>query len=108
MGPMKKNCWDIKDCGRGPEGRLVKEKGECPVVNAKELDGVNDGSFGGRICWTVRTRDESGKLVPNWSKPDRDCLNCYVMDRIRIEEGSVSIGLNNQKKNDTRPIPIES
>lgn len=80
---MSGNCWDMKDCGRGPGGRLVGELGECPVVKAvgsKEENGPD------QKCWKVRIKDEKGRLVPNWSRPEKECLNCEVMDITREKE----------------------
>ncbi len=45
---MKKNCWEIKNCGRLPGGNKVDELGECPAVKCFDAYGINDGINGGR------------------------------------------------------------
>ncbi|MFO8051231.1 MAG: hypothetical protein R6V01_05970 [Thermoplasmatota archaeon] len=81
---MNRNCWDIKDCGRGPGGRLTGELGECPVVNyaLSKKKGVCS-------CWKVRIKDEKGRPVPNWARPEKNCLDCNVMEEVR-EKGELT------------------
>ena len=50
---MKQNCWEIKNCGREPNGEKFKELGSCPASIDTSLDGLNEGKNGGRICWAI-------------------------------------------------------
>lgn len=83
---MKRNCWDIKKCGKGPKSGVETDIGNCPVV--RECTEGDPSS--GRSCWKVRIKDDRGRLVPNWSRDDKDCLNCDVMDTLRKEDGELS------------------
>ncbi|HEX7481344.1 MAG TPA: hypothetical protein VF331_26310 [Polyangiales bacterium] len=47
------NCWEFKHCGREPGGKAEGALGECPAACAHELDGINHGRNGGRVCWGV-------------------------------------------------------
>jgi len=49
----KKNCWEVKKCGREPSGAKVKEFGVCPAAEQHRADGINGGVNGGRSCWAV-------------------------------------------------------
>ncbi len=50
---MKRNCWQVMDCGREPAGSKVEELGVCPAAIVERANGVNDGLNGGRICWAI-------------------------------------------------------
>lgn len=63
-----KNCWEILQCGREANGRLVEELGEC-IVSAQQM---------GHSCWAVArslchlahdAEEVQGKL---------NCLDCVV------------------------------
>ncbi|MCI5130333.1 MAG: hypothetical protein D3904_02135 [Candidatus Electrothrix sp. EH2] len=45
------NCWEFKKCGREPGGIHSSELGVCPVSTYDKLDGVHNGTNGGRCCW---------------------------------------------------------
>ena len=48
---MKKNCWEIKNCGREPSGNKVEELGVCPAATEVRLNAVHEGTNAGRACW---------------------------------------------------------
>ena len=41
----KLNCWEVKKCGREPEGAKVAELGECPASTENKLHGVGHWKF---------------------------------------------------------------
>jgi hypothetical protein len=49
----KKNCWEVKQCGREPGGSKTADMGVCPAAADSSSDGVNGGKNGGRICWAL-------------------------------------------------------
>jgi len=79
--PTRANCWEINGCG---QERGVR-KG-CAVPFARELDGVNGGHNGGRVCWAhpgALCRHGEGEIA---AVPER-CMSCLVLARVRREEG---------------------
>ncbi len=50
----RKNCWEVKKCGRQPGGEKVDELGVCPAAVPNEYDGTNKGNHGGRFCWQLQ------------------------------------------------------
>lgn len=49
----KVNCWEYKKCGREPEGVNSVSQGVCPAAIHGHLDKTNNGTNGGRICWSI-------------------------------------------------------
>jgi hypothetical protein len=47
---MKKNCWEVKDCGRCT---TMLGEDSCPVCKESKLHGGHSGVNGGRACWTI-------------------------------------------------------
>ncbi|MDH4321674.1 MAG: hypothetical protein OEV73_09285 [Desulfobulbaceae bacterium] len=79
------NCWEVKQCGRGPENGT---KPVCPAARPGKYDGVNGGTFAGRFCWAVAgtfcsDNEEQGTFAEKF----RDCLNCNFLQQVDIEEG---------------------
>ena len=69
MEEILSNCWEIKDCGREPNGRNVSLYGVCPVSVEFSLDGIHNGKNGGRCCWA---------LAPGISKGNSNVvISCY-------------------------------
>jgi hypothetical protein len=84
--PSKLNCWEIMKCGRQIGGDKAGTEGPCPSMTTVELASVNSGDFGGRICWKVKD-DFNGTRIPNWSNPNKNCLECKVLRMVNDEEG---------------------
>ncbi len=42
----RRNCWEVKKCGRQPGGEKVEELGVCPAAELSEYDGINQGTCG--------------------------------------------------------------
>jgi hypothetical protein len=82
----KKNCWEIKACGREADGRRVKEYGVCPAASEKRLDGVHGGINGGRCCWAVCGTFCGGQPQGLYAKKFTTCELCEVYQLVRKEE----------------------
>lgn len=84
----KKNCWEIKECGREPGGSRSQELGVCPAASDSSVDGLNNGKNGGRICWAVAGTLCHGKVQGLFAKNEVSCLACEVFKQIKAEEKS--------------------
>ncbi|GAB4277546.1 MAG: hypothetical protein Kow0056_09100 [Coriobacteriia bacterium] len=71
----KTNCWEYKNCGRGPGGDLVEELGQCPVSTLESVNGIHDGKNGGRCCWAVVGSDSNAARSESdtWRHPCEEC-----------------------------------
>ena len=68
---MKQNCWDFNDCGQGPGGAKITEKGLCKAASDTTHAGTNEGQNAGRYCWHVT-----------------DCTNmCDFRKSVELQEG---------------------
>ncbi|WLE96133.1 MAG: hypothetical protein QTN59_15780 [Candidatus Electrothrix communis] len=47
------NCWEVKNCGREPNGRNISLYGVCRVATETNLNGIHNGKNGGRCCWVA-------------------------------------------------------
>ena len=72
----KKNCWEVKKCGREIGGSNVDELGVCPVANAKDYNGVNDGVNAGRTCWAVAGSLCGGEVQGTFVSKIESCMKC--------------------------------
>ena len=85
---MKKNCWEIKKCGREPGGAKSSEMGICPAAEDSSCDGINSGKNGGRICWAVAGTFCGGKVQGDFAQKQVSCMTCEVFTSVKSEEGS--------------------
>ena len=83
---MKKNCWEVKACGREPGGGKVIELGECPAALEKRLDGVHSGKNAGRACWVVAGTLCKGEVQGVFAKKFAACETCEFYTQVREEE----------------------
>ncbi len=85
----KKNCWEVKKCGRQPGGDQVKKHGICPASTIMAVDGVNNGTNGGRACWAL-TGTMSGaaeKIQGTFARTlNGCCYDCEFYEQVLIEE----------------------
>lgn len=82
----KKNCWEIKNCGREPGGCKVDEMGICPSSTSEEFNGVNNGSNAGRFCWNIVGTLCTGKVLGTFAQKFKNCLDCNFFKLVRKEE----------------------
>ncbi len=85
---MKQNCWEIKQCGREPGGAKAHEMGVCVAAKDKTFDGINNGKYGGRVCWAVAGTLCGGKIQGSFTEKQLSCMSCDVYKQIKTEEGS--------------------
>jgi hypothetical protein len=82
----KKNCWEVKECGREPGGEKVRELGICPVTMALKLDGVHGGKAAGRACWVVAGTLCGGQVQGTFAMKFENCESCDFYEAVRQEE----------------------
>ena len=85
---MKKNCWEIKGCGREQGGKNEKELGICPAAADERLHGVHCGVNAGRACWVVAGTFCEGEVQGTFAQKLRDCTQCDFFELVRKEEGT--------------------
>lgn len=88
---MKKNCWDVKQCGRQPGGARVSELGICPAATARQFDGLNGGIKGGRVCWFVAGTFCGGKAQGTFAQKRLTCMSCDYYLAVKAEEGKAFV-----------------
>jgi hypothetical protein len=82
----KQNCWEVKKCGREPNGVAVKELGICPVAVEARVDGTNGGFNGGRACWAITGTLCGGKVQGTFAAKLGDCRACEFYRQVHLEE----------------------
>ncbi len=86
---QKKNCWEIKKCGRQPGGEQVTHQGICPASTLIAMNGINDGINGGRACWAL-TGTMSGPAEKVQGRFARtlhiSCYECSFYEQVLTEE----------------------
>jgi hypothetical protein len=83
----KRNCWEIKQCGRQPGGDKVNDLGVCPACTDTVCSGINDGVNAGRICWAIAGTFCGGKVQGNFAQKSVSCMSCEVFRLVKEEEG---------------------
>lgn len=99
----KKNCWEVKGCGREEGGLNAKESGVCPSSKETRLDGVHGGINGGRACWVIAGTLCNGQPQGTFAQKYKDCCRCDFYSKVKSEEGSnfqLSATLLSQFKNE--------
>ncbi|MCI5138408.1 MAG: hypothetical protein D3922_08325 [Candidatus Electrothrix sp. AR1] len=85
----RKNCWEVKKCGRQPGGNRVHKQGICPASTIMAVTGINNGINGGRACWAL-TGTMSGpaeKVQGSFARLlSSSCYDCSFYEQVMIEE----------------------
>ena len=84
---IRKNCWEIKNCGRQMGGNKVDELGECPTSRCTSAHSMNNGINGGRACWAVAGTLCGGKVQGRFADKVKGCANCDFFHQVAQEEG---------------------
>lgn len=84
----KKNCWEVKQCGREPGGAKVAELGVCPAAVSHEAMGANGGKNGGRICWALTGTMCGGRVQGTFAQKLASCMGCAFYQKVWQEEGA--------------------
>jgi diguanylate cyclase (GGDEF)-like protein/PAS domain S-box-containing protein len=87
MKEIKKNCWEVKKCGRELGGKHSKEQGVCLASIHTKLDGVHGGKNAGRACWLVAGSMCAGQVQGTFAREYKDCLKCDFYKLVKKEEG---------------------
>ena len=88
----KKNCWEVKECGRQPGGDQVSTQGICPASTIMAVDGMNNGINGGRACWALTgtmsgpAEKVQGTFARTMSAMSTGCYDCEFFEQVMIEE----------------------
>lgn len=85
---MKKNCWEIKKCGKERNLFSSDKSVVCPAAISSEHNGDNGGINGGRICWRVSGTYCNGETQSTYVFKAMNCAKCEVYKQIRDEEGA--------------------
>ena len=85
---QRKNCWEVKKCGRQPGGENAEKCGVCPAAIPSEYDGTNKGTCSGRFCWFVAGTICEGKIQGSYAQKLMDCINCEFLIQVNEDEGS--------------------
>ena len=85
---MKKNCWEIKKCGREAGGSNIKKLGVCPASLEKKLDGIHAGKNAGRACWVIAGTLCKGEVQGSFAKKFNDCQICNFYLLVKEEDNS--------------------
>jgi len=83
---MKQNCWEMKNCGREPNGENVEELGVCPASTDISSDDLNGGKNGGRICWAISGTFCGGEVQGTFAQKELSCVGCEVYRMVQNEE----------------------
>jgi hypothetical protein len=86
MKKKKRNCWEIKRCGRELGGEEAYLLGVCPAATEIRLDGVHGGENAGRACWAVEGTMCYGRLQGHFIEKFKECAECEVYEVIKQEE----------------------
>lgn len=84
----KRNCWDVKQCGRQPGGANTKRDGICPASTLTAVNGINGGLNGGRACWalTGTMSGPSDKVQGTFARDLTSCYACKFYEQVLCEE----------------------
>ena len=86
IAKLKKNCWEILNCGRETNGANAIELGVCPASTDVSADGLNEGKNGGRICWAISGTFCGGEKLGTFAQKKISCMGCEVYRTVRSEE----------------------
>jgi hypothetical protein len=85
----RQNCWEFKNCGRGPNG-----KNDCPAARESDLNGVHGGVNGGRACWVSAGTRSGSATTGTFAKKLKECLRCDFYMLVEMEEQSSEVGFS--------------
>lgn len=85
---MKKNCWEVKDCGREPGGKHIHDLGVCAAATDDRFHGVHGGKAAGRVCWMVAGTLCGGQTQGTFAEKFGNCFKCDHYLAVRKDETS--------------------
>ena len=90
----RQNCWEFTHCGREPGGEREAELGVCPACTERKLDGLNQGTNGGRSCWAVAGTFCGGTVQGSEAQKQHNCWKCEFFQVVRKEEEKSAEGFS--------------
>ncbi len=84
---MKRNCWQVMNCGREPGGINAEKQGLCKAATNEKADGLNEGKNGGRACWVISGTFCTEKTEGTFAIKLESCLQCEFYRLVSVEEG---------------------
>jgi len=87
----KQNCWEIKRCGREPNGAKVADLGVCPAATHQKASGIHGGKNGGRVCWVLAGTLCGGTVQGCFASKLANCAACEFYRQVKKEEGQALI-----------------
>lgn len=87
MISKKRNCWEIKGCGRGLDHENRGDSTPCPAATEERLNGVHGGKNSGRACWVVAGTFCGGRVQGTHAAKFDVCKNCDFYQQVLKEEG---------------------
>jgi hypothetical protein len=85
-GEMKINCWELKECGREPGGKVAVYLGVCPAATEERFNEVHGGKNAGRACWLVAGTLCGGKPQGTFAQKIETCEMCDFFLKVKSEE----------------------
>ena len=85
---MSQNCWEIMKCGREPGGAKAEELGVCIATTDSKVNGQNNGTNGGRICWAVAGTLCGGTVQGEFAGKMDNCIKCDFYHQVSSEESN--------------------
>ena len=82
------NCWEFKRCGREPQGAKASILGVCPASTETRVNGMNQGTKGGRVCWAVTGTLCGGKVQGSFAMKLANCMECEFYKLVAHEEAA--------------------
>lgn len=83
---LKRNCWELKKCGREIGGVNVDELGVCLTSTYTEFNGLNGGLNGGRVCWAIADSLCNGNISGTFAEKQTYCTSCSFYRTVMEEE----------------------
>lgn len=81
--PGRRNCWDVMQCGRGPDHPGTA----CPAARSGVFGELNQGEARGRFCWAVAGTFSHGAVHCAAAHGLDSCLDCRFLQQVAKEEG---------------------
>jgi len=82
------NCWDFMQCGREVGGAKAAELGVCPASTESALNSLNNGTNGGRICWSIAGTLCGGEVQAEFATKFANCVICAFYGKVLNEEAT--------------------
>ncbi len=82
---LKQNCWEFRQCGRGPRGQ-ADEFGVCPAAMDTVNSGLYGGQYRGRACWIVMGTLCAGTPQSTFAQKRLVCRTCPFFQMVKQEQ----------------------